>query len=69
MPRPQPLYEMSAAASRADSRASDLYRRTREIHQLAIIARDCAAPGRARDLPRAERTLAKIADLALGGAL
>lgn len=61
-------YELTAAASRADSRASDLYRRTREIHQLATIARDCAAPG-TRDLPRAEMTLAKIAELASGGAL
>ena len=62
-------YEAQASASRAASRSDDLYRRTREIHQLAVIARDCATPGGMRDLVRVERTLAKIADLASGGVL
>lgn len=51
-------------AEATESRSANLYRRTREIHELALIARDCATPGPRRDLVRVEGLLARIEKLA-----
>lgn len=53
-------------AERHHDRAQALFRRAREIRELATMARDCAMPGRAFDPDRADKLLGKIERVARG---
>ncbi len=57
---------MSPDEAQIERRTSTLIRRAHEIRALATIVRDCSMPGRAFDLERAERSLAKIESVARG---
>jgi hypothetical protein len=59
--------DRTITAEMADgARAGRLYRRAREIEDLQRIAADSLRHGRAFDLERAERTLARIEAVARG---